>query len=164
MASGMRKRIIHFANLPLKLLMPSSLDNIKEVAFKTIPSASKIEIKRVLESVYGFEVEKVQTLNMQGKQKRRGGFVYFKPDYKKAYVTLKKPLSLPPNLFPINVIKEEKEAQKQRDETTVDMKAKPTHWLDGDCGNGKFRVEKGKGKAEGAQNRLKPWHSKLTWR
>lgn len=35
-------RIIHFANLPLKLLLPSSRENITEVAFKTIPSASKV--------------------------------------------------------------------------------------------------------------------------
>ncbi|KAF2309203.1 hypothetical protein GH714_001165 [Hevea brasiliensis] len=44
-------------DLPMKLLMPSSSDNIKEIAFKTIPSMSKVEIKRVLSS-YGFEVEK----------------------------------------------------------------------------------------------------------
>ena len=35
-------RIVHFANLPLKLLIPSSRENITEVAFKTIPSASKV--------------------------------------------------------------------------------------------------------------------------
>ena len=35
-------RIVHFANLPLKLLLPSSRENITEVAFKTIPSASKV--------------------------------------------------------------------------------------------------------------------------
>jgi hypothetical protein len=35
-------RIIHFANLPLKLVLPKSRENITEVAFKTIPSASKV--------------------------------------------------------------------------------------------------------------------------
>jgi hypothetical protein len=38
------KRVIHFANLPLKMLLPKSLENIKEVAFKTVPSASKVTI------------------------------------------------------------------------------------------------------------------------
>ncbi|XP_057841117.2 uncharacterized protein LOC131050841 [Cryptomeria japonica] len=157
MASNVRRRVIHMANLPLKLVMPSSLENIKEIAFKTIPSASKIEIKRLLESLYGFEVEKVQTLNMQGKHKRRGGFVYYKPDYKKAYVTLKNPISLPPNLYPINIFQEEKEAKKQKEEGTVDMDTKRTHWLDDD----KFRPEPENGKP---QRRQKPWHSKLAWR
>ncbi|KAH9310769.1 hypothetical protein KI387_025804, partial [Taxus chinensis] len=157
MASSLRRRVIHFANLPLKLVMPSSLENIKEIAFKTIPCASKIEIKRILESLYGFEVEKVQTLNMQGKQKRRGGIVYYKPDYKKAYVTLKNPISLPPNLFPINTLQEEKEARKQREEGNVDMNMKPTHWLDDD----KFKPEPEKAKPGKS---LKPWHSKLAWR
>ena len=35
-------RIIHFANLPLRLLLPNSRENITEVAFKTVPSASKV--------------------------------------------------------------------------------------------------------------------------
>ncbi|KAJ8453202.1 hypothetical protein Cgig2_008086 [Carnegiea gigantea] len=65
MAGRLGRRVVHFANLPIKLLMPSSFTNITEIALKTIPSASKIEIKRVLESLYGFEVEKVQTLNME---------------------------------------------------------------------------------------------------
>ncbi|XP_024386517.1 uncharacterized protein [Physcomitrium patens] len=102
-------RIVHFANLPLKLLLPNSRENITEVAFKTIPSASKIEIKRVLETLYGLQVAKVNTLNMEGKKKRAKGSLAFyrRPDYKKAYVTLKEPVSLPANLFPLNMVKEE---------------------------------------------------------
>jgi len=113
-------RVIHFANLPLKLLLPSSRENITEVAFKTIPSASKIEIKRVLESIYGLQVAKVNTLNMEGKKKRAKGNLAFyrRPDYKKAYVTLKEPVSLPDNLFPLNMMEDKKapkgkEANKQ---------------------------------------------------
>ncbi|KAG5155310.1 hypothetical protein JHK82_013279 [Glycine max] len=84
----------HITNLPMTPLMPSTSSNdIKEIAFKTAPSASKVEIKRFLETFYGFEVEKVRTLNMKGKKKRYAGSLVAKPDYKKAYVTLKKPLS-----------------------------------------------------------------------
>ncbi|CAJ1855748.1 unnamed protein product [Sphenostylis stenocarpa] len=73
----MGRRVVQFADLPIKLLMPKSFTKIQEIALKTIPSASKIEIeiKRVLKSLYGFEVEKVQTLNMEGKKKKRGGFL-----------------------------------------------------------------------------------------
>ncbi|KAH7860897.1 hypothetical protein Vadar_019267 [Vaccinium darrowii] len=80
-------------NLPIQLLMPSSFSPIKEISLKTIPSASKIDIKRVLEGRYGIEVEKVRTLNMKGKKKNGGWFFTVKPNYKKAYVTLKRPLS-----------------------------------------------------------------------
>ncbi|KAJ4716895.1 50S ribosomal protein L23 [Melia azedarach] len=80
-------------DLPMKLLMPSASENVKEIAFKTISSASKSEIKRVVESMSGLQVERVNTLNMQGKKKRRGGRLISRPNYKKAYVTLKKPIS-----------------------------------------------------------------------
>ncbi|BBM99732.1 large subunit ribosomal protein L23 [Marchantia polymorpha subsp. ruderalis] len=116
MASVAKKlgRVIHFANLPLKLLMPNQRENIKEVAFKTVPSASKIEIRRVLESVYGLEVEKVNTLNMEGKKKlnRKTGKYYRRPDYKKAYVVLKNPVTLPADVFPLNAVDFEDSPEK----------------------------------------------------
>ena len=46
----------------MKLLMPSSFENIKEIAFRTMASASKTEIKKVLESLCGLKIEKVRTL------------------------------------------------------------------------------------------------------
>lgn len=111
--------------------MPTSFSNIQEIALKTIPSATKVEIKRVLESLYGFEVEKVHTLNMDGKKKKRGGILIAKPDYKKAYVTLKKPLSINPNLFPISLIMENKKiTDKQSKSSVVEEAPTKTHWLE----------------------------------
>lgn len=132
MGSRLGRRVVHFANLPIKLLMPSTFTNIKEIALKTIPSASKIEIKRVLESLYGFEVEKVSTLNMEGKKKKRGGLLIAKPDYKKAYVTLKNPLSISPDLFPIRIIEEDKrQTSKQSKSSVVEEGEAKKHWLHG---------------------------------
>ncbi|KAF8404595.1 hypothetical protein HHK36_009482 [Tetracentron sinense] len=88
MGSRLGRRVIHFANLPIKLLVPSSLNNIREIALKTIPSASKIEINRATESLYGFEVEEVRALNMEGKKKKRGGILFAKLYYEKAYSKL----------------------------------------------------------------------------
>ncbi|CAA3011802.1 uncharacterized protein LOC111367530 [Olea europaea var. sylvestris] len=133
MGSRLGRRVVYFANLPIKLLMPSSFSNISEIALKTIPSASKIEIKRVLESLYGFEVEKVRTLNMEGKKKKRGGLLIAKPDYKKAYVTLKNPLSINPDLYPIRIIEEDKKSLNKQSKSSIveDPEAmKKTHWLD----------------------------------
>ncbi|KAF9610172.1 hypothetical protein IFM89_005267 [Coptis chinensis] len=133
MGSRLGRRVINFANLPIKLLMPTSFDYIKEIALKTIPSASKIEIKRVLESLYGFEVEEVRTLNMDGKKKKRGGLLLAKPDYKKAYVTLKYPLSINPDLYPIRVIEEERKNMNKQSKSSVvgDEQEVKSHWLDG---------------------------------
>ncbi|CAL0333139.1 unnamed protein product [Lupinus luteus] len=144
MGSRLRGRFVQFANLPIKLLMPTSFTNIHEIALKTIPSASKIEIKRVLESLYGFQVEKVRTLNMDGKKKKRGGLLIAKPDYKKAYITLKHPLSLNPDLYPIRIVERERESKnKQEKSSVVDEGERKMHWLDEKKKVEKFRYEKG---------------------
>ncbi|KAF3789408.1 hypothetical protein EJ110_NYTH18450 [Nymphaea thermarum] len=103
-----------------------------------------IEIKRVLEGLDGFEVDNVHTLNMEGKKKKRGGVVFAKPDYEKAYVTLKQPLSLPSNLFAIGLIEEEKAmSNKQSKSSIVNEQVKKTHWLDTDRGDGSKPKEDG---------------------
>lgn len=89
-----------------------------------------------MESLYGFEVDEVRTLNMDGKKKKRGGLLIAKPDYKKAYVTLRNPLSISPDLYPIRVIEEERKnmskQSKQSKSTIVEGdETKKTHWLDG---------------------------------
>lgn len=140
MGSRLGRRVIHFANLPIKLLLPSPpFDYIREIALKTIPSASKIEIRRVLESLYGFDVAQVRTLNMEGKKIKRGSFLAAKPDYKKAYVTLRSPLSLSSDLFPVKLILEEKErvaaaAKAAAARSSVvegeEGRGESKHWLD----------------------------------
>ncbi|CAN6300699.1 unnamed protein product [Urochloa humidicola] len=110
MGSRLGRRVIHFANLPLKLMLPPApLSSVQEFAVRTVPSASKVDIRRCLESMYGFSVAEVRTLNMEGKKLRRGPFLAAKPDYKKAYVTLRAPLTVSPDLFPIGVILGERE-------------------------------------------------------
>lgn len=134
MGSRLGRRVVQFANLPIKLLMPSTFSNIQEIALKTIPSATKIEIKRVLESLYGFEVEKVRTLNMEGKKKKRGGLLIARPDYKKAYVTLKNPLSISEDLYPIRMIEEDKKRMSKQTKSSVVEEGGESkrHWLDGE--------------------------------
>ncbi|GMN33774.1 hypothetical protein TIFTF001_004337 [Ficus carica] len=134
MGSRLGRRVVQFANLPIKLLMPKTFNNITEISLKTIPSASKIEIKRVLESLYGFDVSKVETLNMEGKKKKRGGLLLARPDYKKAYVTLRRPLSLSPDLFPIRVVEEERKLANKKPPakpSVVEDGEGKSHWLHG---------------------------------
>ncbi|XP_020233269.1 uncharacterized protein LOC109813492 [Cajanus cajan] len=103
----------HIANLRMTPFMPTTSSNdVKEIAFKTAPSASKVEIKHLLETLYGFEVQKVRTLIMKGKKKRYAGSLVAKPDYKKAYVTLKKPLSFSQDLYPVRSTLQDKKNEK----------------------------------------------------
>lgn len=86
-----------------------------------------------MESLYGFEVDEVRTLNMDGKKKKRGGLLIAKPDYKKAYVTLRNPLSISPDLYPIRVIEEERRNMNKQSKSSIveGDETKKTHWLDG---------------------------------
>jgi ribosomal protein L23 len=67
-----------------------------EVIIETVQSMTKIEMKRLLEAVYGVEVEKVHSLNVLGK--RRGDHTIMarkKNDFKRFYVHLSSPVDLP---------------------------------------------------------------------
>ena len=58
--------------------------------FKVDPKASKPEIRDAVESIWGVEVLKVNTLNRNGKRKRTRGTnrIGTRPDTKRAIVTL----------------------------------------------------------------------------
>ena len=61
---------------------------MKRYTFKVAKNATKVDIKRAVEEVFGVEVAKVNTINVQGKVKRRGATSGKRPDYKKAIVQL----------------------------------------------------------------------------
>ena len=44
----------------------------KKYTFEVAPSAGKIEIKDAVEKIFGVKVEKVNTIRMEGKEKRQG--------------------------------------------------------------------------------------------
>ena len=61
----------------------------KKYVFEVAPGAGKIEIKKAVEEIFGVKVAKVNTLNMQGKEKRMGARpAGRRPSWKKAMVTL----------------------------------------------------------------------------
>jgi len=61
---------------------------MKRYTFKVAKNATKVDIKKAVEEVFGVEVAKVNTINVQGKVKRRGATSGKRPDYKKAIVQL----------------------------------------------------------------------------
>lgn len=56
--------------------------------FKVAKDANKVEIAKAVEELFDVKVAKVNTISVKGKQKRMGRFVGFRPDWKKAIVTL----------------------------------------------------------------------------
>ena len=61
----------------------------KKYVFEVAKDAGKIEIKNAVEQIFGVKVAKVNTLNMQGKEKRTGRYpAGRRPSWKKAMVTL----------------------------------------------------------------------------
>lgn len=64
-------------------------ERYNQVAFQVDRECNKFQIRDAVETLYGVKVEKVATMNMPGKTKRRGSSIGTRPDWKKAIVTLK---------------------------------------------------------------------------
>ncbi len=60
-----------------------------QVVFKVVPEASKDQLRTAIEDLFKVSVVKIRTANFLGKERRRGRIVGYRPDWKKAYVTLK---------------------------------------------------------------------------
>ncbi len=64
-------------------------DKENRFVFKITKQATKQEVKKAVESLFGVEVESVHVLNVKGKNKRFGRTLGKRSDWKKAYVKLK---------------------------------------------------------------------------
>ena len=65
------------------------------LVFEVSANASKTEIKNAVQSIFKVKVEAVRTANFVGKERRRGKFTGYRPDWKKAYVRLKAGQKIP---------------------------------------------------------------------
>jgi large subunit ribosomal protein L23 len=65
------------------------------LVFDVAPEATKNEVKQAVETLFKVKVDAVRTANVLGKERRRGRYTGYKPDWKKAYVKLKKGEKLP---------------------------------------------------------------------
>ena len=60
----------------------------KRYSFVVDKSANKIAIKRAVEAIFGVKVKKVNTILVKGKPRRVGVHSGYRPDWKKAIITL----------------------------------------------------------------------------
>ena len=59
------------------------------LVFEVAPNASKTEVKQAVEQLFKVKVASIRTVSVVGKERRRGKFSGYLPDWKKAYVRLK---------------------------------------------------------------------------
>ncbi len=59
------------------------------LVFEVSEKATKTEVKQAVEALFKVKVHAVRTANFFGKERRRGKFSGYRPDWKKAYVRLK---------------------------------------------------------------------------
>ena len=62
----------------------------RTLGFQVHRDATKPEIKKAVEQFFGVKVQEVRVVNVHGKVKRQGRHSGKRPDWKKAYVVLKK--------------------------------------------------------------------------
>ena len=70
-------------------------ENQNTLVFEVSAKASKTEIKNAVQAIFKVKVDTVRTANFAGKERRRGKFTGYRPDWKKAYVRLKEGQKMP---------------------------------------------------------------------
>lgn len=61
---------------------------LNKVVFKISPTATKVDVRRAVEALFNVTVTKVNTINVEGKEKRFKGRIGHRQDVRKAIVTL----------------------------------------------------------------------------
>src|SRR6202167_2389706 len=64
-------------------------ENQNTLVFQVAPKATKTEIKQAAQTIFKVKVYSVRTATYPGKERRRGKFAGYRPDWKKAYVRLR---------------------------------------------------------------------------
>ena len=67
----------------------------RTLVFEVAAKATKTEVKEAVQSIFKVKVDAVRTANFPGKERRRGRFAGYRPDWKKAYVRLKSGEKMP---------------------------------------------------------------------
>ncbi len=67
----------------------------RTIVFQVAVAANKVQIKRAIEQLLGAKVAGIRTSIAHGKIKRQGRYAGQRPDWKKAYVTLREGEKMP---------------------------------------------------------------------
>ena len=67
----------------------------RTIVFQVAVAANKVEIRQAIEKLLGAKVDTIRTSIVHGKIKRQGRYAGQRPDWKKAYVTLREGQKMP---------------------------------------------------------------------
>lgn len=81
--------IIRFPHITEKSTLQSELSESQVIALHVRLDATKHQIREAVEKVFNVKVDRIRTARFQGKLKRQGRNQGRRPDWKKAYITLK---------------------------------------------------------------------------
>lgn len=70
-------------------------EKLHTLVFEVNPHASKVEIREAVQAIFKVRVASVRTAQNHGKERRRGLITGRRPDWKKAYVTLREGEKMP---------------------------------------------------------------------
>jgi len=70
-------------------------DNQGTLVFEVAGKATKTEVREAVQKIFKVKVDSVRTANFLGKERRRGKFAGYRPDWKKAYVKLREGEKMP---------------------------------------------------------------------
>jgi len=83
-----RERLMKVLLSPVISEKASMAEASDQYAFRVVPDATKREIGRAVELMFDVKVDRVQVLNVKGKNKRFGRRLGKRPGWRKAYVRL----------------------------------------------------------------------------
>jgi large subunit ribosomal protein L23 len=101
--SKVRKSEAELADLVIRPIVTEKATYMMEenkYVFEVAKQATKPEIRAAIENLFEVKVVKVNTMNQPRKKRRVGQFIGYKPQYKKAIVTLAETDSLQSTFFP----------------------------------------------------------------
>jgi large subunit ribosomal protein L23 len=61
----------------------------RTLCFEVAEGSNKRQIQEAIERIFKVKVQQVRTMKVPGKMRRRGRYTGYRPDWKKAYVTLR---------------------------------------------------------------------------
>jgi len=67
----------------------------RTIVFEVATDANKVQVRRAVEQLLGAKVARIRTSIAHGKIKRQGRYAGQRPDWKKAYVTLREGQKMP---------------------------------------------------------------------
>ncbi len=70
-------------------------ENQNTLVFQVAKAATKTEIREAVQAIFKVKVHSVRTALYPGKERRRGKFAGYRPDWKKAFVRLKSGEKMP---------------------------------------------------------------------